>query len=280
MGIIAERDVMAGGHSLRLYESGARDATPVLFLHGSGPGVTAMANWRGLMTDLATEFYNIAPDVLGFGDSVGPDPFPRGFMASLDLRAQSTLALLDEFQVESAHVVGNSMGGIMALRMAQLAPSRLRKIVLMGSAAEGGLTSEAIAGSMAFSADPTVKTIGDLLRLFVHDEETFDRDLDELAVERLAVALRPDVVRAAAASADPTGPPLNFTPEALGQLHHETLVVHGREDRVLPVERSYYLARHLPNAQLHVFPRSGHWAHLEQAERFRFLLQAFLQGTL
>ncbi|MCP2256264.1 Pimeloyl-ACP methyl ester carboxylesterase [Prauserella aidingensis] len=277
---ITSRDVMADDHSLRLYESGSGNATPVLWLHGSGPGVTAMANWRGLLTELAPEFYNIAPDVLGFGDSACPDPFPPGMMASVDLRAKNTLALLDALQVESPHVVGNSMGGIIAIRMAQMAPSRLRKIVLMGSAGNGGLAPDAVAKSGAFAADATIETMRDLLRMFVYDEAQLGLDLDALAAERLEIATRPDIARVAAALVDPNGSALNFTPEDLGQILHQVLVVHGREDRVLPLERSYYLAQHLPNAQLHVFPRSGHWAHWEQQGRFKALLRAFFQDAL
>lgn len=275
--VITERDVTAGHFRVRLFESGSPDATSVLWLHGSGPGVNAMANWRGLMTDLAPEYYNIAPDVLGFGDSECPDPFPRGIMPSVDFRAHNTLALLDELDIGSVHVVGNSMGGMIALRMAQIAPQRLDRIVLMGSAGRGGLEPAAGQMSMTFALDPTPENMKELIRMFVYNEATFGIDIDELTTQRLALAARPDIARVNAATFDPSaGLEPDFPPETLATIAHETLVVHGREDRVLSVERSYYLATHIPNAQLHVFPHSGHWAHLEQHERFKALIMVFL----
>ena len=279
--IITSRQLEAGGHSLRVYESGARGATPVLWLHGSGPGVDAMANWRGLLTDLAADFYSVAPDILGFGASACPDPWPRGVYDSVDLRAHNTLALLDALQLDSVHVVGNSMGGMIALRMAQLAPSRLRKIVMMGSGgAPAKLDPEALKRTMEFLANPTVDGLRALMQMFVYDEESFGVDLGKLAAERMVVAMRPDIARVNAATFDFSKPVFVLTPEQLAEIPHDAMVIHGREDRVIPIEASYYLAKHLPNAQLHVFPRSGHWAQLEQHSRFKVLIQDFLTGSL
>lgn len=279
--IITSRQVVADGHSLRVYESGARDAAPVLWLHGSGPGVDALANWRGLLMDLAGDFYNVAPDILGFGASACPDPWPRGVEASVDLRARNTLALLDELKIDAAHVVGNSMGGMIALRMAQLAPSRLRKIVMMGSGgAPAKLEPEAVRRTMEFLANPTADGLRGLMQMFVYDEASFGVDLGRLAAERMAVAMRPEIARVNAATFDLSKPVFVLTPEQLAEIPHEAMVIHGREDRVIPIEASYYLAKHLPNAQLHVFPRSGHWAQLEQHRRFKVLIQDFLAGSL
>ena len=277
---ISFRRVTADGQSLRVYESGAAEAAPVLWLHGSGPGVDAMANWRGLMTELAADFHNVAPDILGFGESACPDPWPRGIAASVDLRAMNTLALLDELHLESAHVVGNSMGGMIALRMAQIAPSRIRKLVLMGSGGAGGLRPEAAKKTMEFLANPSVDGLHGLMQMFVYDEQAFGVDLHKLAADRMTIAMRPDIARVNAATFDFTQPVFVLTPEQLAEIGHESLVIHGREDRVVPVEASHFLSTHLPNAQLHVFPRSGHWAQLEQKRRFKSLIQAFLAGSL
>ena len=278
--IITFREVIADGHSLRVYESGGVDAAPVLWLHGSGPGVAALANWKGLMTDLAGDFHNIAPDILGFGESACPDPWPRGVAASVELRARNTLALLDELHIEAAHVVGNSMGGMIAMRMAQIAPARLRKVVLMGSGGAGGLRPEAARKTMEYLADPSAEHLYGLMQMFVYDEAAFGIDLRKLAAERMAIALRPQIARVNAATFDFSQPMFVLTPEQLAEIPHEALVIHGREDRVLPVEASYFLSTHLPNAQLHVFPRSGHWAQLEHKRGFKSLIQAFLQGSL
>jgi len=58
------------------------------------------------------------------------------------------------------------------------------------------------------------------------------------------------------------------------------LVVHGREDRIVPVAASHYFAAHIPNAELHVFPKTGHWLQIEQSQRFANLARAFLKGDI
>jgi 2-hydroxymuconate-semialdehyde hydrolase len=278
--VIRSRDIEAGAHRLRLYESGDRTKPPVLWLHGSGPGVSAMANWRQLVTDLAPAFYNIAPDVLGFGDSSCPDPFPRGVAASVELRAENLLALLDALELDTVDVVGNSMGGMYALRIAQIAPRRLRKIVLMGSGGAGSLTPEAAAKAGRFIANPTLEGMRELLQMFVYDAASFGVDLNKLAEERMASAARPDIARVNAATYDHSKGPLVFKPEELAAIRHPALVIHGREDRVIAVDQSYILAAQMPDAQLHVFPHCGHWAQLEQPRRFASLIDTFLSDAL
>lgn len=278
---ITSRDVMAGTHQLRLFESGSRDAVPVLWLHGSGPGVTALANWEGLMHDLAPEFYNVAPDILGFGGSSCPDPFPRGIAASAEFRARNIIDLLDALGLAKVHVIGNSMGGMIALRLAQIEPSRIDRMVLMGAAGRnGGLEPEAAAKSGAFLSNPSVEGMRDLMAMFVYDEQSFGTDLERLAAERLPLAMQPDIARVHAATYDMTQPMLVFTPEDLAAIHHKTLVIHGREDRVLHVEGSYNLAMRMPNADLHVFSHSGHWAQLELRARFGAIIQSFLRDQI
>ena len=74
---------------------------------------------------------------------------------------------------------------------------------------------------------------------------------------------------------------MRYTPEQLAAIAQETLVIHGREDRFLPVQAGYYFAEHIRKAQLHVVPNTGHWAQLEQAERFRAQVELFLtEATL
>ena len=95
-------------------------------------------------------------------------------------------------------------------------------------------------------------------------------------MDRAAFAARPDIRRSHERTFSPEGPVLGFSPEQLAGIAHEILLVHGREDRVIPLAASHYLAQHLPNAQLHVLPHAGHWVQIEQAERFRALAELFL----
>ncbi|WP_300681470.1 alpha/beta hydrolase [Nocardioides sp.] len=275
---VVSRDLRAGEHRIRVYSAGDPTAPAVLFIHGSGPGVSAPSNWEHLLPVFAEAgYYAIAPDVLGFGDSDHPDPAPSGGMvAYVDLRARSLLALLDTLDVERAHLVGNSMGGMITLRAAQIAPERIAKMVLMGSGGAPIPPTEDLMRLIRFYDDPSDRAMAELLVRFVDDTELFAGRLDQIAADRGAKARREDVRRSHLATFDPAYPPVRFTPEELAEITHEALVVHGREDRMLPVAAGYYLAENLPNAQLHVLPHAGHWIQIEAAERFAAQALLFL----
>ncbi|MBD0711827.1 hypothetical protein BU197_26810 [Streptomyces sp. CBMA291] len=267
---VRSRDVDAGVHRLRVYTCGDPGNPAVVFVHGSGPGVSAPSNWEHLMPVFASAgYFALAPDVLGFGDSAHPDPAPPGGMvAYTDLRARSLIALLDALDVRTAHFVGNSMGGMITLRIAQIAPERLSKIILMGSGGAPLAPTADLMRLITFYDDPSPEAMADLLVRFVDDPGLFAGRLDEIAEDRATKANRPDVRRSHLATFDPEHGPVKYTEEELARIPHEALVLHGREDRMLPVRAGYYLAEHLPNAQLHVLPHAGHWIQIEQAERF------------
>ncbi|NED57731.1 alpha/beta hydrolase, partial [Micromonospora aurantiaca] len=73
---ITTADVPVGGHRFRVHETGDPSREAVLWLHGSGPGATALSNWERVIGDLSGDLHNIAPDIIGFGDSSHPDPPP------------------------------------------------------------------------------------------------------------------------------------------------------------------------------------------------------------
>jgi pimeloyl-ACP methyl ester carboxylesterase len=68
--------------------------------------------------------------------------------------------------------------------------------------------------------------------------------------------------------------------EQIAALGHETLLVHGRDDQVIPPATSHRLRDLIPNSQLHIFARFGHWVQIEHANRFNTLLDSFLTGAL
>lgn len=266
---VLSRDVQAGGDRLRLYTCGDPSNPAILFIHGSGPGVSAPSNWSHLMPRFADEYYCIAPDVLGFGDSAHPDPMPAGGMVEYtDLRARSLIALLDTLGIEKAHFVGNSMGGMITLRVAQLAPDRIARMILMGSGGAPIPPTDDLMKLITFYADPTPTAMADLLVRFVDDPGLFAGELGAIAQMRSEAACRPEIRRSHLATFDPAYGPVSYSADELAAIDHEVLVLHGREDRMLPVRAGYYLAEHLPNAQLHVLPHAGHWIQIEQADRF------------
>jgi len=268
VGFIETRDEAVDGLTVRVHTVGDRNDQPVLWLHGSGPGAGGLSNWRALITSLPG-YFHIAPDIIGFASSTYPDPAPRGIPASVDLRADSVLALLRQLGVDRTHVVGNSMGGMITLRLLQKSPQTFQRVILMGSGGAPLPPTEDLISMITFYDDPTPARMKDLIGRFVHDPAMFGDAVDQIAEDRVVAATRPEVRRAHLATFAPDAPPLVFSPEELAAITHEVLVVHGREDRMIPVAASHYLSGHLPNAQLHVLPHAGHWVQIEQVDRFR-----------
>src|ERR671926_262054 len=96
--------VDAGGVRTNYLEAGS--GPPVVLIHGSGPGVTAYANWRLVLPALADRFRVLAPDMAGFGFSERPEKADYG----VDLWTDQTVGFLDALGIDRAHVVGNSFG--------------------------------------------------------------------------------------------------------------------------------------------------------------------------
>src|SRR6476659_8961444 len=121
------KDIVANGIRTNYLEAGSGGDTVVL-IHGSGPGVTAYANWRGVLPALGEHFHVYAPDMVG----VGYSDRPEGIRYGLDVWADQTLGFMDAMGIQKANLVGNSFGGGIALRIATQHPDRVGKLVLMG----------------------------------------------------------------------------------------------------------------------------------------------------
>lgn len=278
---VTSRDVDAGGYTFRLHETGAPDAEAILFLHGSGPGATGLSNWERVIAELGDRFHCLAPDMIGFGDSSHPDPAPRGMAAFNEVRTDALLALLDTLGLAKVHLVGNSMGGSLALLLTLRAPERVGKVVLMGSGGAPDLpTSPGLQHLREFYADPTADSLRELLQQFVFDLAPLSDRIEQVVAERMSYVVREDVQRSHAGSFDMAPLRRFFSPDELATITHEVLCVHGRDDRIIPLAASRYFANHIPNANLYVVGRCGHWTQIEHHERFCYLLTEFLAGEL
>ncbi|RQZ65897.1 alpha/beta fold hydrolase [Burkholderia sp. Bp9004] len=267
------RRIVAGGLDTNYHDVG--DGPPVLLIHGSGPGVTAYANWRLTMPALAEQFRVIAPDMAGFGETERP----RDYVYSMDHWVDHALGLLDALGVERAHVIGNSFGGALALALAIRAPERVGRLVLMGAAGTRFTLTEGLDAVWGYT--PSIANMRGLLDIFA-----FDRTLvnDELAKLRYDASVRPGYQEAFAnmfpAPRQRWVDALASDEVKLRAVPHDTLIVHGREDRVIPLDSSMRLLELLPNAQLHVFGNCGHWTQIEHAARFnRLVIDHFSEST-
>ena len=244
---------------------------PVLMIHGSGPGVSAWANWRLVMPVLAAQRRVIAPDMVGFGDTERP----TGIHYAMATWVQQALDVLDALHIERADLVGNSFGGALALALAIRAPQRVRRLVLMGSV---GVPFDITPGLDAvWGYEPSFEAMKQLLDLFAYDRALVN---DELAELRYQASVQPGYQESFAAMFPaPRQRWVDAMTSAefdIRALTHETLVIHGREDRVIPLSNSLTLAQWIPNCQLHVFGHCGHWTQIEHAARFARLVGDFL----
>lgn len=263
------KSVNAAGIRTNLHDLGS--GPPVLLIHGSGPGVSAWANWRLVMPELAKQARVIAPDMVGFGFTERP----AGQAYTMDAWVAQAVGVLDALDIEKTDLVGNSFGGALALALAIRHPQRVRRLVLMGSV---GVPFPITPGLDAvWGYQPSFEAMRKLIDIFA-----FDRNLvsDELAQLRYEASIRPGFQESFAAmfpAPRQASVDAMVSPEAaIRALPHQTLVVHGREDQVIPLANSLKLAGLIPRAQLHVYGQCGHWTQIEHAARFAQLVGNFL----
>ncbi len=263
------RTVTAAGIRTNLHDVGS--GSPLLMIHGSGPGVSAWANWRLSIPVLSQRARVIAPDMVGFGFSERP----VGHRYAMDSWVDQAVGVLDALEVERADLVGNSFGGALALALAIRHPQRVRRLVLMGSVGVPFDLTPGLDAVWGYEPSPTVMRA--LLDVFAHDPRFAT---DELAQLRYEASIRPGFHESFAAMFPaPRQRWVNAmcsAPADIRALPHETLVLHGREDRVIPLSNSLTLAQWIPNSQLHVFGHCGHWTQIEHAARFNRLVGDFL----
>ncbi|WP_413707872.1 alpha/beta fold hydrolase [Ralstonia sp. Ralssp110] len=257
--------------AVQTYVHDVGQGAPVLLIHGSGPGVSAWVNWRPVMPALARQRRVIAPDMLGFGLS----DRPAGQVYNMDVWVQQAIDLLDALGLPQVDLVGNSFGGGLSLALAIRAPERVRRLVLMGAVGVPFAITPALDAVWGYT--PSLAAMRGLLDVFAYDR---GRVTDELAQLRYEATIVPGVQESYAAMFPA---PRQRWVDAMASaeadiraLPHETLVLHGREDQVIPLSNSLTLADWIPNSQLHVFGHCGHWTQIEHSARFAQLVNNFL----
>lgn len=261
--------IVAAGLRTNYHDQG--HGFPVLMIHGSGPGVSAYANWRLVMPALAQTRRVIAPDMAGFGFT----DRPAGAVYSMEGWVKQAIGVIDALDLPQVDLVGNSFGGAVSLALAIRHPQRVRRLVLMGAA------------GISFPITPALEAVWGYEPSFegmrkVMDWFAFDRNLvtDDLARLRYEASVRPGFHESYSAMFPAPRQrwveALASREEDIRKLPHETLVIHGREDQVLPLSNSITLSQWISHSQLHVFGRCGHWTQIEHAARFAQLVGNFL----
>lgn len=261
-------NIKTGSFNTNYHDLGEGD--PIMFIHGSGPGVSAYANWRLSMPMLAQKFRVIAPDMAGFGYTDRPEDMTY----NMDVWVKQIIDLMDALDIEKTHLVGNSFGGALALALSIAYPERFEKIVLMGAM---GVEFELTDGlDQAWGYTPGLENMRSLLDTFAYSRVLVT---DELAQMRYEASIRPGF-QESFGSMFPVPRQVSVSDMASSEedikgIDKDVLIIHGRDDKVIPFENSIRLHRLIERSQLHSFGQCGHWSQIEHGERFNKLLLDF-----
>jgi pimeloyl-ACP methyl ester carboxylesterase len=274
------KKVTVGDLELSYHDVGEGPA--VVLLHGSGPGVTGWANFGANLPVLAPHLRCIVLDQPGFGQSSRQEKYERNY---LRISADALGGVIDALGLEAVALLGNSMGGDVAVRYTLDNPKRVSKLMLMGPGGTGASIlgpspSEGITRLMEFNADPTREKIIAWLKTMVFDARLVD---DALIESRFAAATEPGAVKNLQDAYATFYDPAMAEPVPLwGEVHkirQPVLMCWGRDDRVAPVEGALFPARRMAKADLRIYSRCGHWVQIERKADFERAAIEFLGAT-
>lgn len=254
----------------RMYFEDVGEGVPVVFIHGMGGDAR---EWGFVVSELSGELRCVAVDLRGHGRSDKPDqPY------TMSLFAGDVTALLDRLGLNGAYFCGASMGGYVALKIALMHPRRVRGLVLVGSA--------------PFVPEQTVRVAGEWAETLLNEGvdafvEAQVRDVFHPAFRRRHEdALRVFRESRLAPSSETPGrvnkgmqiEPVDFR-KKLREIRAPTLIIHGRDDRIVPAEYAEFMHREIPNSRLAVLPFCGHMPAMERPRFLADLLLYFVEET-
>jgi len=250
------------------YELGGAGA-PMVMIHGAQGDQTMFA---GLAATFAPRFNVLTFDQRGSGLSDKPD-----MVYSVAMLADDTAALMDHVGVDDAHIIGVSMGGMIAQEFALRHSRRVRSLVL-GCTTPGGAKSVHAAAGLATTAYSTKEM----------SAEERGRALAEAAFTTGYIARHPELITTMIEQRrrrpiDPVGFARRMaalqtfdTYDRLPQIKCPTLVITGKDDALISWENSRLIASRISGAQLTILEPAGHCFWLEQPDQSRDAIQHFL----
>lgn len=271
------RFVEADGMTLRYNEVG--EGTPLVWIHGGGPGATSWGNFSANLPDFPPGYRHLLFDMPGYGasDKVRIEQNVFAF------NARQIATALGRLGVQRAHFIGNSMGGGTSARIAMAYPELVDRLVLMGAAGmmqhsltpEGELPPGLQVLMEMFDGEVTPELIERFARLMCFDQALVTPELLQMRLSGARDHM--DQLRAADAVQRPQ---LEDLEPDLGLVGCPSLLIWGREDHFVPVEAGVAYERGIADARLVVLPRCGHWVQYERLELFNTLVTMFFAGEL
>lgn len=273
--------VTTGEFTTNYCEAGkAKNKESIIFLHGSGPGADAETNWKHILNHFSEEYHVLALDMIGFGKTKLPTNTDLSFWTWCEMRVNQVIELLDYCGIDKVHIVGNSMGGVIAQNALMLYPERFEKAILMGSG--GGITQGGppieIVRMTKFYNNPTKAAFKNLISWFLHDEKVLGDQLEEIIDSRYETMMKSEIREIYPKLFSSTPFELALPKSALRRIKHSILLIHGFEDAFVPKESSLSLLNQLPNAELTIIKKCGHWVQIEQKDKFISLTENFLSN--
>jgi 2-hydroxy-6-oxo-octa-2,4-dienoate hydrolase len=262
--------LVAADHRTNYHEVG--QGKPLFLLHGSGPGVSGWGNWKGVMDALGEQFRVVVPDIAGFGFT----EFKQDSKYDIKLWVRHLIGIMDALGIEKASFVGNSFGGALAIGLALFDKARVERLVLLGTPA--GEFEQTPGLRSAATYEPSMAAMEAVMRLFPYDASIIT---PEMVRSRYQASARPgaqDALKRLVPQPNPDGPTIvkGFPAAAVAGIEAPTLVLHGREDRVVPAQCGLLLAQNIPGADLHLFGKCGHWVQVERRADFLRLVRDFV----
>ncbi|TAH53321.1 MAG: alpha/beta fold hydrolase [Chloroflexota bacterium] len=261
------------------YARAGDQGTAIILLHGLG---ASLESWYPNVDALGERYRAFAPDIVYFGKSAKPKRAPQ-YMDFVEF----TIQFMDTFGLERAVLVGNSMGGAIATKIAILYPDRVAGLVLVDSAGFGPelawwLRLRTLVDVRPRGTPPPWLTRVGLRAIFDDPAHLSDELLTKLiGIEQDDQAIR-SARRVLKIGVDWRGlkpDMLREIRDAAHQVTVPTLIVWGKQDRVVPVQHAFAARKRIPNARLHLFERCGHTPQLEYPAQFNSLIHEFVQET-
>jgi pimeloyl-ACP methyl ester carboxylesterase len=270
-----DRYIRVNGINTRYWQMGD-SGSKLILLHG---GNGSIEFWLYNIPELAKHHQVYAFDMVGSGKS----DFPVGSY-SLTYQAEFLAGFMSAMNIDTATLIGNSMGGGVALQFTRLYPDRVDKLVLVDSM---GLGREISVGIRLITLPAIVNLlrpgrwmIPAMLKSNFYDGKNIPPEWMKLRYQVFAIPGRNPVILSIGQS--------NFTlrgvrpdvyqpiVDSLAKISHKTLIVWGECDRIIPVKHAYIAAAGLPDSQLEIFPNCGHHPYLEYPDLFDRLVLDFL----
>jgi len=268
------KSIVANGVKTNYHDVGS--GKPLLLIHGSGPGVSAYANWRLNMPILGESFRVLAPDMLGFGYT----EWPKEPVREISVWVKHLLGFLDALKLDKVSIVGNSFGGALTVAFMIAHPERVERAILMGAPGISFPITEAL--DYVWGYKPSFEAMKKSVAYLASDPS---RVSDDIIRSRYEASIRPGVFEAYSAMFGQTPRQqyiamLASDPAKVAKIPHEVLLLHGKLDQVIPLDVSIQMLKLIKRSELHSFAECGHWVQIERLASFNRLVTAFVNDGL